>query len=167
MKFYRNLVGRGAFSLLEVAVVAVVLGVVAAIVSPRMSRGAASSPQLGSQVLVGQLRSLRAAVHAYADEHGGHAPDGDADRVTRQLTQYTDWSGNPSPARTARHNLGPYLREIPPLPVGSKKGLNAIRITADPDAPGAAWLYDPATLQVRPAVPAGETDTMGREYNSY
>src|SRR4051812_22587499 len=128
MPFYRNLTGRGVFSLLEVAVVVVVLGVVAAIVAPRMSRGAASSPQLGERVLVGHLRGLREAIEAYAGDHGGHYPDGDGARVARQLTEMTDWSGNVSPTRTARHHLGPYLREIPALPVGARKGLATIRL---------------------------------------
>jgi type II secretory pathway pseudopilin PulG len=141
---YRALVGRGVFSLLELAVVLVVLGVVAVIVAPRMSRGAtaASSPRLPQQLLVGHLRALRAAIHDYANDHGGHPPDGDADRAARQLTQYTDWSGATSPTRTPRHTLGPYLRDIPPIPTGPHKGAAILGL---PGNPHAAWTYDPAT----------------------
>ena len=78
MPFYRNALRRGVFSLLEVAVLLTVLLIVATIVAPRMSRGATSSPQLPEQVLTGQLRSLRSAIAAYARDHGGRFPDGDA-----------------------------------------------------------------------------------------
>src|SRR4051794_32922244 len=109
MRSYRNLLGRGPFLLVGLAVVLAGLGVVATIVGPRMSRAAAGpSPHLNENILTGQLRMLRAAIDEYAGEHGGRFPEGDADAVTLQLTGYSDFLGNASTARTARHRLGPY-----------------------------------------------------------
>jgi hypothetical protein len=162
----RRWVGRGVFSLLELAVIVVALGVVAIIVGPRMSRGAgaASSPRLPEHLLVGHLRALRAAIHAYAADHANQPPDGDADRVTRQLTQYTDGAGDPSPARTPRYLYGPYLRDIPSLPLGPNRGANTLGLAGDPHA---AWTYNPATAHVWPNTPDHETDATGRPFSSY
>jgi type II secretory pathway pseudopilin PulG len=167
MRFYRNVIGRGIFSLMEITVVLVVLGVVAAIVGPRISRGAATAASYrpGEQVLVGQLRSLRAALDAYAAEHGGHYPDGDVIQIIQQLTEHSDSAGAVRPDPSARHPLGPYLREIPPLPVGPQKG--AATLCLPRGDPSAAWLYHPATGQVHANTRPEECDALGRPYSTY
>jgi hypothetical protein len=152
------------FPVYELAIVLVVLGIVASIVGPRMSRGAASGAggRGDDAVLVGRLKSFRTAVTAYTNEHGGHPPD--ADRVVEQLTQYTDWAGKSSPARTSRHTLGPYLREIPAMPVGARKGRRTIGLPTDP---ATAWTYDPVTGRVWANTAVTERDRSGRRYSAY
>jgi type II secretory pathway pseudopilin PulG len=153
---------------MEITVVLVVLGVVAAIVGPRISRGAgaaAGSPHLAEQVLVGQLRSLRAALDAYAAEHGGHYPDGDVTRVTRELTQYSDQSGAVHAIASARYPLGPYLPEIPSLPVGLQKGAATLGLPGGD--PAAGWRYDPSTGQVHANTGPQDCDALGRPYSAY
>lgn len=148
MPFYRNVLGRGLFSLMELAIVLTVLGLVATIVGPRMSRAAAGpSPHLNQNIVTGQLRMLHAAIDEYATEHGGRFPEGDPQAVTLQLTAYSDLAGNPSPGRTSRHRLGPYLREIPAIPARPNRGATM----AMPDHPdhAAAWFYNPDTGEVR------------------
>ncbi|MDB5322696.1 MAG: putative fimbrial protein [Phycisphaerales bacterium] len=167
MALSRKLVGRGVFSLMELAVVVVSLGVVAAIVGPRMSRGAVASPQQGDQVLVGRLRLLRGALDDYASEHGGRYPAGDAGRVVRQLTEYTDRAGETSPTRTAELRLGPYLREIPALPVGGRRGVALLAIVGGSDVSAGGWIYNPATGQIRANTEEGECDGIGRAYSAY
>jgi type II secretory pathway pseudopilin PulG len=155
-----------AFPFLELAIVLVVLGIIASVVMPRMSRGAAdpaaAARNTQDQLLVGRLKTLRTAIAAYINDHRGHAPD--PDRVVQQLTTYTDWGGRTSPTKTARHTLGPYLREIPPLPVGAKKGSNTIGL---PMEPGAAWTYDSTTGRIRPNTSPTERDPAGNPYASY
>src|SRR5215210_5277539 len=91
MRFYRNVLGRGLFSLMELGVVLVVLGLVATIVGPRMSRAAAGpSPHLHGDILSGQLRMLHTAIDEYAADHAGRYPEGDPEAVTLQLTAYSD-----------------------------------------------------------------------------
>jgi type II secretory pathway pseudopilin PulG len=168
MRFYRNVVSRGVFSLMEITVVLVVLGVVGAIVGPRISLGASGgggSPHLAEQVLVGQLRSLRAALDAYAAEHRGHYPDGDVTGITQALTQYSDQSGAVHATASARYPLGPYLSEIPPLPLGSQKG--AATLCLPGGDPSAAWWYDPATGRVHANTGPQDCDALGRPYSRY
>src|SRR5689334_1149021 len=81
---------RRGFSLLELIIVLAVLGVAAAIISPRLSRAAAPLPSQPADLLTGRLRAIRLAVDTYAHEHGGRLPAGDGDTVRRQLTQFTD-----------------------------------------------------------------------------
>ncbi|HUR53208.1 MAG TPA: hypothetical protein VMZ71_03705, partial [Gemmataceae bacterium] len=141
------------------------LGIVASFVVPRMSRGAAGGAGAGGgpdKVLVGRLKALRQAIAAYTDEHRGHTPD--PDRIVAQLTGYTDWAGRTSPAKTSRHTFGPYIREIPPLPVGSKRGRSTIGLPTDP---GTAWTYDSTMGRIRANTLAGECDSAGRAYASY
>lgn len=166
MRSYRN-VGKGLFSLLELTVILGVLGVVATIVGPRMTRAAAASPRMGEQVLTGQLAALRSAVVAYARDHGGLRPDGDPARIVRQLTQFTDPAGEPSPTRSRRYSLGPYLREIPTLPLSARRGSDKIARASGPVPPDVAWLYDPSTGQFQVATPPSETDAVGRPYCQY
>jgi type II secretory pathway pseudopilin PulG len=164
MPFSRKLLGRGLFSLLELAVVFVILGVVAVIVGPRMSRGASVSPRQNDQILVGHLRLLREALDAYAADHAGHYPNGDPARIAEQLTQYTDRAGEPAPTRSASHPFGPYLREIPALPVGGRSRTATIALV---ETAPAAWLYNPATGRIRANTTADEFDPLGRPYSSY
>jgi type II secretory pathway pseudopilin PulG len=165
MPFYRNLAGRGIFSAMEVLVVLICLGIIAAIVGPRMSRGALTPPDTGEQLLVGHLRALRGAIDAYSADHDGRWPGGDVSNITAQFTQFTDRSGGVSPIRTSRYSLGPYLREIPPLPVGTKKGLATLQLRLQNRQ--AAWVYDPPTGQIWPNTSPGECDASGRSYATY
>jgi len=43
-------------------------------------------------------------------------------KIKDQLIRYTDFNGETRPNKDASHFLGPYLRSVPPLPVGLKKG---------------------------------------------
>jgi type II secretory pathway pseudopilin PulG len=162
MRFYRTVLRRVGFTLLQAGVVLGVLGIVATIVGPRMSRGSTSSPRVAEQVLVGNLEALRRAVRVYASDHAGRLPSGDP----RQLVQYTDDAGQPSPVRTARHHWGPYLREIPPLPVGERRGSNGFEPMTSRNSP-AGWLYDPVTGNVIPNTKPHEGDSVGRGFRSY
>ncbi|HEY7117918.1 MAG TPA: type II secretion system protein [Tepidisphaeraceae bacterium] len=169
MPVYRTRQRRRAagalFSLLELAIVLAVLGVVATIVGPRMSRAAANANQTSrtaEHLLTGRLKALRRAIRDYCADHADRAPD--AGLIGAQLTQFTDRQGHPSPVRTPRHCLGPYLREIPAIPVGSRTGLATVAASA---RSGAAWLYDPPNRHIRPNTSERECDTTGRLYSSY
>lgn len=154
----------------EAVVVAAVLGVAGMMVGPRMSRGAGTGGhEVDDYLLEGRLRSLREAVRAYAADHG-RPPTGAGAAVARQLLEYTDPAGRPSPVRTPAHRFGPYLRELPALPVGWQTG--DVRIVTPAElgpsgACGGAWIYDPNTGAVWANVEPCRTDAAGREYRNY
>jgi hypothetical protein len=81
--------------------------------------------------------------HAYHAEHGaypsGATVNGNRAAIMLQLTQYTDQAGSYQSTRSATHRFGPYLRTIPPLPAGSRRGRDRIHTS---DTGGAGWLYE-------------------------
>lgn len=151
------------FSLIEVVIVAVILGVIGAIAIPRVSRGASAA---GENALSADLAAIRRAIEHYSSEHLGAFPT-DASTIAAQLTQYTDAQGNTSPTGTATHRFGPYLCEIPALPVGPNKGSRAVRDGGTPGAGAEGWFYWPATGDFCANLHDTEVDSRGVRYNSY
>jgi prepilin-type N-terminal cleavage/methylation domain-containing protein len=151
---------RRGFSLIELVIVVVIIGIIAAIAIPRMSRGAAAA---GDSALSGNLAILRNAIDLYHTEHGG--TDADYPKVATfeaQMTTYTNLAGATNPTKTTEYIFGPYLRSIPPLPVGAKKGLTAV---AASNGPTVAWVYDETTGRIYAG--ATESDATGKPYSSY
>ena len=149
-----------AFSLLELVVVVVVIAVIAAIAIPRMSRGAAGA---SDSALVADLAALRKAIDLFATEHGGSFPTKAA--IVNQLTQYTDAAGNAQADKDATHIYGPYIRQIPPLPVGERKGSTGID---DNNGASVGWRYDDETTgHIRACTTSGENDATGKPYSEY
>jgi type II secretory pathway pseudopilin PulG len=143
--------------LLEVVIVVAIIAILAAIGIPRMSRGARGA---GDSALSGDLSTLRNAIDLFAAEHLGAYP---TDPNGGQLTKYTDASGSVNATKDATHIYGPYIRVIPPLPVGARKGGTII---ATADAAGVGWIYD-ATQGKVTANTTTEADDTGKLYNKY
>ncbi len=129
------------FSLMEVVIVAAILAILAAIALPRLSRGSRGA---SDAALDADLTALQKAIDLFATEHGGQFPN--ADSIAGQLTQYTDRQGNPRDKKDSLHFYGPYLRAIPPLPVGPRRGNTKI---GSKDEDGIGWIYNPESGQIR------------------
>ena len=154
---------HAGFSLIELVIVVVIIAIIGAIAIPRMSRGAAGA---ADAALVGDLAVLRNAVDLYATEHGGTYPA--LATFEQQLTQFSDANGSTSATKTTTHIYGPYLRKLPPLPVGAHKGSSVVVDgTGTIGAAVGGWFYNPSTGSVQPNIAAGEKDTAGKDYNTY
>ena len=149
---------RGGFSLLEVVIVVAIIAILAAIGIPRMSRG---SKGAGDSALSGDLAVLRNAIDLYAAEHGGSLPTND---IANELTQYTTALGVVSSVKTTTAIYGPYIRSIPPVPVGDNKGKTGIGSV--PSDPNAGWVYDSGTGTIYANTGALADDT-GTAYTDY
>jgi prepilin-type N-terminal cleavage/methylation domain-containing protein len=147
-----------AFSLLEVVIVVAIIAILAAIGIPRMSRG---SKGANDSALSGDLAVFRNAIDLFSAEHGGTFPT--AANITNQLIQYTDISGGASATKDNTHIYGPYIRSIPPLPVGTRKGNTKI---ATADANDVGWIYTEGTGAIR-ANTTTEADDTGKLYKDY
>jgi general secretion pathway protein G len=164
---------RGGFSLIELVIVVVIIGIIAAIAIPRMSRG---SQGAADSALAGNLSVLRNAIDLYQTEHQIYPASGlneDQAVFERQLTKYTDAAGGGTATqpKDSTHVYGPYLRKVPPLPVGSKKGQSTIRVAAvESELPGLtthAWIYYPTTGEIKANLLDTEVDSKGTVYNQY
>jgi prepilin-type N-terminal cleavage/methylation domain-containing protein len=156
----RRCTTRGGFSLLEVVIVVAIIAILAAIGIPRMSRGSRGA---NDSAVSGNLAVLRNAIELYSAEHGGKFPT--TDKITEQLTKYTDIDGAQSGTKTAPYIYGPYIRTIPPLTVGLRKGQNGINTVDDPNT---GWIYaDATTGLVRANTTDTDKDDGGTQYNKY
>jgi len=162
---------KRAFSLLELIIVVVIIGIIAAIAIPRMSRGAKGADE---SAFKGDLAVLRTAVDLYAAEHSGNFPTGTSTEVTAQLTTYSDVSGATSATKDVSSGkiYGPYLKAVPPLPLGTKKGNASIVVVTDgtktpPQSGSAGWWYNSATGDFRANLADSETGDANKPYNEY
>ena len=153
-----NRAHRG-FSLIELVIVVVIIAIIGAIAIPRMRRGAAGA---ADSALTGNLSVLRSAVDLYQTEHGGTFPT--AANIEAQLTQYSDSLGATQATKGGAFIYGPYIRKIPPLPVGAKKGKSQIGTA---DGPEIGWIYQEASGNISANTIATEKDDSGKMYSDY
>lgn len=149
---------RRAFSLIELVIVVVIIGIIGAIAIPRMSRG---SEGAADSAVAANLAVLRNAIDLYATEHGGAFPA--LATFEDQMTKYTDAAGTVSATKTTTAIYGPYLRSVPPLPVGVNKGKNTL---AAAYAANVGWVYT-ETTGVIIAGTSTEKDKTEKAYNTY
>jgi prepilin-type N-terminal cleavage/methylation domain-containing protein len=156
---------NSGFSLIELVIVVVIIGVIAAIAIPRLSRGAAGA---ADSAVAGNLAVLRSAIDLYATEHNGTYPA--LATFETQLTQYTDASGGTSATKTATHIYGPYLRKVPPLPVGPAGYKGATTVvdgsSGTPGTAAGAWFYNATSGEIRANLVDAQTDGT-KAYNLY
>jgi prepilin-type N-terminal cleavage/methylation domain-containing protein len=140
------------FSLLELVIVVAILAVLAAIALPRLGGG---TGRAGNAAARADLETLQKAIDLFIAEHHGCHPSADA--IADQLTQYTDMAGHVQSAPDATHVYGPYLRAIPPLPIGHRKGSTKIALA---DGAGVGWIYDPASGRITPNTSLTEAEAI-------
>src|SRR5437879_4245392 len=157
----RRALRRQGFSLIELVIVVVIIAIIGAIAIPRMSRGAAGA---ADSALIQNLSVLRSGLDLYQTENNGVYPA--IGSMPNALLQYNDGAGASatySATKDATHIYGPYLRAVPPLPVGARKGGTGI---AAADAAGVGWIYNASTGAVN-ANTTTEADAKGVLYNTY
>ena len=152
------------FSLIELVIVVVIIGIIAAIAIPRMSRGAAGA---NDAALSGNLSVLRNALDLYQAEHHGDYPP--ATNTADHLTKHTTSSNTSTPgAKDAANGFiyGPYIKAIPLLNLPNSAGTKGLTKIAAASADDVAWIYDPATGEIR-ANTGARRDVSGKLYSDY
>ena len=147
------------FSLLELVIVITIIAIIAAIAIPRMSRGTAGA---SDSALAGDLAVLRNAIDMYAVEHTGTYPA--VATIVNQLTLYTDAAGDPNATQDTTHIYGPYLRKVPPLPVGAKRSQSGIAASSGATV---GWIYNATTGAITANTTSSEKDVSGTLYSDY
>src|SRR4051812_44835541 len=101
---------KGGFTLVEILIVVIILGILAAIVIPQFT---SASQDARKNSLTSQLQTLRSQVELYKLQHLDKRPTGLSASTTdwTQLTTKTDSAG--STGTTASYPFGPYLQAVP------------------------------------------------------
>ncbi len=153
---------RRAFSLIELVIVVVIIGIIAAIAIPRLSRGAEGA---ADSALIGDLAVMRSSIDLYLTEHQGLNPT--LASFESQMTQYTDLNGTTNATKTGAFIYGPYLRAIPPLPVGAQRGSTGVTGAPPNGMDAFGWAYDASTGSIFANTGPGEKDDAFKPYNTY
>ncbi len=130
------------FTLVELLIVVVILGILAAVVIPQFENTSASTKE---SALVANLQTMRQAIALYRVQHNEIYP-GQAswDEFQTQLSTTTHADG------TAGGNYGPYLRTGIPLNPVSDDGDGKL-FTTMPSVPDETegYAYEPSTGELR------------------
>lgn len=117
-----------AFTLVELVMVVVIIGIVAGIAVPRMT---SATTHASANAMQATLMNVRTAIECYYAEHNrypGYDPAGLAsgDHFVKQLLMYSDASGNSNATRSSTYKFGPYLRA--PFPVNPANNLATVHV---------------------------------------
>ena len=174
----RKIQRPAGFSLVELVIVIVILGIIAAVAVPRITSGSRNAAE---SALRADLRTLRDAIDWYYVEHHNSFPGAKSNGVgpnaaspeamITQLTKPTNaqgWIvGDP-----ASLPFGPYLRNhLPKLTVGPNAGRSDVTVVNQAAAAavdagaGTAWIYNVATGQI--IANASEVGSDGITYDAY
>jgi type II secretion system protein G len=135
---------RAGFTLIEVLIVVVILGILAATVLPQFT---SRSDEAKEAAVVQNLQLLRGQIQMYRFQHEGRLPT--AAELAEKLTHRTDIDGTTNDASGL---FGPYVvGQLPPNPYN---GLRDVKAGSSPIVVGdvdslTGWIYDANTGQVR------------------
>ncbi len=124
---------KSGFTLVEILIVVIILGILAAIVIPQFT---SASQDARKNSLTSQLQTLRSQIELYKLQHLDKLPTGLSASPTdwTQLTSKTDSAG--TVGTTATHAFGPYLQAIPTNPLNGLSGVFVV--TSDVTASAAS-----------------------------
>jgi len=154
-----------AFTLVEILIVIVILGILATIVIPQFSN---ASHMARENTLRDDLRFLRTQIGVYKAQHRDVAP-GSTGVFLDQMTLPTDEPGNTNAVNTNVFKYGPYLSGMPTNPLNEKDTIklsSAADVTTDVDDT-TGWIYNPDTAQIIANLSGSDGNGVGTPYAQY
>jgi general secretion pathway protein G len=162
-----------AFTLVEILIVIIILGILATIVIPQFT---SASHQAKENSLRDDLRFMRSQVGLFKAEHRDVPPGypgGDrtvaptATDFEDQMTLSTDGYCATNPVRTPVFKYGPYLSRMPANPINN---LTTVIVVANgaalpPPDDTTGWIYKPQTQEFMANLTG--SDANGTPYASY
>jgi general secretion pathway protein G len=134
---------KRGFTLVEILIVVVILGILAAIVIPQFTE---ASTEAKTSSLCSDLQTVRSQIELYKVQHNDLFPSPEAGGASwNRMTQYSDIAGNVNATKTAVFCYGPYLQKVPTNQFNDR---NTIRIEAGASTAGAntqGWVFNSDT----------------------
>ena len=127
-------VSNKAYTLIEILVVVVILGIMAAIVVPQF-KPASEATRTGT--LLADLKSVRSQISVYMAQHTDDPPTLAA--FADQMTMASNADGETAAPGTPGYRFGPYIRRVPENPFTSTSTIG------DGEVETSDWYYDQTT----------------------
>jgi general secretion pathway protein G len=169
-----------AFTLVEIMIVVVILGILAATIVPQFSNASQTARQ---NTLRDDLQYLRMQIGVFKAQHReiapGYAPGtggspSEANWIA-QMTQFTAEDCTSSAAYSAVYQFGPYLSRMPDNPLLGQPGILVVGDGQPMPDPSTfpimngnvpyGWIYQPQTQQIMANL--NGSDLIGTPYASY
>lgn len=154
----RSLKAKG-FTLVEILIVVVILGILAAIVIPQFTSASESAK---ASSLVTQLQSLRSQLELYQLQHNGQYPT--VADFWDQMTEETDIDGTVVASTFTGKKYGPYLQKAITNPFTDTDAIGAATLTAGEITGGASatvgWVYDVTSGRIKASIESTKADDV-------
>jgi prepilin-type N-terminal cleavage/methylation domain-containing protein len=165
---------RRGFTLIEILIVVVILGIISSIVIPQFSNATHESREA---TLKDCLRYLRTQITIFKAQHRDVSPGypngdatatADAGTFIQQMTLCSDENCNLNATPTATYKYGPYLSAMPSNPISIQAGIWVVSGASMPAADQSqpyGWIYNPQTQTIIANLTG--SDAGGTPYTSY
>jgi general secretion pathway protein G len=170
---------NAGFTLVEILIVVVILGILSAIVIPQFTSASESAK---ASAMTTQLQTIRSQLELYRVQHNGY-PDLNATDGWKRLTQKTTAAGNLTAGEGESLDYGPYLQKAPVNPFASSSTIGSAtvdgttgEITSSGAAAGVGWVYDQDSGAIKASVDLtvarnasllGDNDTNSADIETY
>jgi len=138
---------KRGFTLVEILIVVVILGILAAIVIPQFTQ---ASTEAKTNSLCSDLQTLRSQIELYKVQHNDAVPS--AEDFNSVMIYCTDINGDTatpaSKTRAGDFEFGPYLERIPENPFSNESSVGAVASQADAGGGDNGWDYVEASGEI-------------------
>ena len=133
---------KSGFTLVEILIVVVILGILAAIVIPQFTD---ASTEAKEARLLSDLQSMRSQIELYKIQHNDEFPGSGTASFEEAMTQYTDVDGVLAVTQAPGAGVyGPYIQKIPTNPWNDLDSVT--EAATDPGIAGnAGWFFNTTT----------------------
>jgi general secretion pathway protein G len=160
------------FTLVEILIVVVIIGILATIVVPQMT---SASRDARENTLKDEMRYLRTQLQVFKAQHddtpAGYAGGNKSATPTEatfidQMSHYSDEKCNTSTTSSSVYSLGPYLSRMPDNPINGVNAIKMIDNSTPMPAPVAGeattygWIYKPSTQELVPNLTGNDSNNV-------